>query len=400
VDLRPLSPKQARSIREADARMNLWHGSVSSGKTIASLIRWADAIDQHDGNGSLVMAGKTERTLKRNNIEPLTEILGTEAVQLRQGSGEVTVLGETVYLVGANDERAEQKIRGMTIAKFYGDEVTLWPESFHKMAMTRLRVPRARLKRDWIDRADEHGPAGFRHWHFTLRDNMTLNEEYIAALARENTGLWRKRFVDGLWVLAEGAIWEVDDDVHYVAVVPDGLEFRNYIVGVDYGTANPFVALLIAEDQHGRFWVLSEWRWDSRVEHAQRTDAQYSAAVGAWLDEWGVTPSAVYVDPSATSFILQLRQDHPWTIIEADNTVDDGLRMVNVLFGAGSLFILDRCEGLIGEIGGYVWDPVAQEKGEDRPIKRADHGPDALRYALQTYVAHSVGSPQLYGWVA
>ena len=35
-----LSPKQARSILDATARVNIWEGSVSSGKTIASIIAW------------------------------------------------------------------------------------------------------------------------------------------------------------------------------------------------------------------------------------------------------------------------------------------------------------------------------------------------------------------------
>ena len=28
----------------------------------------------------------------------------------------------------------------------------------------------------------------------------------------------------------------------------------------------------------------------------------------------------------------------------------------------------------------YAWDSKAQERGEDKPLKVNDHGPDALRY--------------------
>ena len=36
-------------------------------------------------------------------------------------------------------------------------------------------------------------------------------------------------------------------------------------------------------------------------------------------------------------------------------------------------------------LSGYVWDPKAQEKGEDAPLKQADHAPDALRYGVRSY---------------
>jgi len=31
----------------------------------------------------------------------------------------------------------------------------------------------------------------------------------------------------------------------------------------------------------------------------------------------------------------------------------------------------------------YVWDTKAQERGEDKPVKESDHGPDALRYVCR-----------------
>jgi len=51
----------------------------------------------------------------------------------RQGQGEATLLVDAgIYVAGANDERSEGRIRGMTLAGVYGDELTLWPESFFK----------------------------------------------------------------------------------------------------------------------------------------------------------------------------------------------------------------------------------------------------------------------------
>ena len=44
-----------------------------------------------------------------------------------------------------------------------------------------------------------------------------------------------------------------------------------------------------------------------------------------------------------------------------------------------------RCKHLIDEIQGYAWDPKAQERGEDKPVKTNDHACDALRYALMAH---------------
>ena len=37
-------------------------------------------------------------------------------------------------------------------------------------------------------------------------------------------------------------------------------------------------------------------------------------------------------------------------------------------------------------MAGYQWDPAKSERGDDAPLKYADHGCDALRY-----FAHSTG---------
>ena len=66
--------KQLDSILDSTARINIWQGSVSSGKTISSLIRWIEFCN-NGAKGNLLMVGKTERTLKRNVIDVLSEIL-------------------------------------------------------------------------------------------------------------------------------------------------------------------------------------------------------------------------------------------------------------------------------------------------------------------------------------
>jgi PBSX family phage terminase large subunit len=343
----------------------------------------------------MLMVGKTERTLRRNVLLPLERMLGPKRMRVVQGQGEAWILGRHVYLVGANDERAEQKIRGMTLADAYGDEVTLWPQSFFAQMMFRLSTPGAAffgttnpdaplhwLKRDYIDRA---GELDVKHWHFQLTDNPYLDEDFVTAIGREYSGLWRKRFVEGAWVAAEGAIWDTfDAEQHCSAVVPEGLVLDDPFVGVDYGTANPFVALLIARGSDDRYWVLDEYRWDSAARGRQKTDAEYRVDLAErWPDRKIV---AHYPDPSAASFRLELLRSGV-RVLDAANEVDDGLRFVAGMIANDRLRVLvPACDGLVAEMQSYCWDQKAQLRGIDQPLKRNDHGPDALRYGLYSHV--------------
>src|SRR5690606_9525321 len=249
------SRKQLDVIANSTARMNILDGSVRSGKTIASLVAWIMFVSEASP-GELLMAGKTERTLKRNILDVLEQMVGSRYFKYNLGAGEATLFGRRIYLVGANDLRSEGKIRGLTLAGAYGDEIALWPDSFFTMLLSRLSVPGARfigttnpdspyhwLKTSYLDRA---GELGLRRWHFSLEDNPNLDPAYVEALKKEYVGLWYKRFILGLWVQAEGAVYDMwDDEIYAVDEVPS--QFTRYYVGVDYGTSNPTVFLLVGQ---------------------------------------------------------------------------------------------------------------------------------------------------------
>lgn len=396
-----LSPKQERSIAEATKRINLWDGAVRSGKTVSSLIAWLGFI-ANAGPGPLLMTGKTKDTIARNAFDPLEELLGEQyddAISYTPGANVAWIFGRKVYVVGANDAKAQSKIRGMTLLGAYVDEITLLPEGFFKMLLSRLSLAGAKLfgttnpdnpnhwlKKEYIDRADVLDLA---RWHFTLDDNPALDPSYVANLKLEYTGLWYRRFIQGEWVVAAGAIFDMwDPEQMVVETLPVDGEGRptvyRFWVAMDYGTSNPFHALLFGLTPGGTVYVIDEWRWDSRSTNKQKTDAQYSAEVRAWLDKRGIVPDWQWVDPSAASFIRQLYDDGVPGVRAADNEVLDGIRVVSRGLASGRVKILSRCRHLLDEIPGYVWDEKAQARGEDKPHKQNDHGVDALRYGLMS----------------
>lgn len=392
-----LSPKQITSIVEsAQARISIWAGAVRSGKTIASLLAFLIALTRAPDHGLVVIAGRTRETIERNVIEPLQDrsLFGPLAVHVHhtRGSNTAVILGRTVHLIGAYDARSEGRLRGLTACLAYVDEATLVPEAFWTQLLARLSVPGARL----LATTNPDGPAHWlrqqfllrapqldlAHWHFTLDDNPALPADYVASLKAEFTGLWYRRMILGEWCLAEGAVYDMwDPERHVVDRLP---AIREWIgVGIDYGTTNPFAALVLGLGVDGRLYLTHEWRWDSRAMRQQLTDVEYSARVRAWLADIGVAPRWTIVDPSAASFITQLWRDG-LTPAQGDNAVLDGIRTVASLLARDRLRVHRSCTGWINEIPGYSWDPDKAAKGEDVPIKADDHSLDAGRYVIRT----------------
>lgn len=420
LDNLPLSRKQAVSVVEAlqpsatgGSVLALWTGAVAAGKTVASLMAFLIAVADAPEGGLVVIVGWTLQSIERNILAPLQDeqLFGEFASQVTHtpGSNTAVIFGETVHLIGASDARAEARIRGATIGLALIDEATLIPETFWVMMMSRLRVPNARLlattnpaspshwlRRDYILRAAE---VGMRHWHFTLDDNPFLPPGFVDQTKQRYTGLFYKRFIEGLWIAAEGSIYSMfDPDVHVIDIVPPITQW--IACGVDYGSTNPFHATLlgIGAENDGQgvrqdcLYAVSEWRWDSRQRHRPMSDVEYSKALRDWLHTvrfpgtrlHGPVPEYLIIDPSAGSFKTQCWQDG-WQVADADNSVLNGIRVVSSLLATKRLkFSRSGCPELIAEIPGYAWDDKASERGEDKPIKAADHGCDSLRYGTYT----------------
>lgn len=388
-----LGTLQAEVLRDSTATVNLLTGAVSAGKTFIGNMAFPMMVQEAPARGLKVIIGKTKDTAERNVIEPMMEMLPGE-VRHTRGSSICRIFGKDVWVLGANDAKAEGKLRGATVAVAYADELSLYPPGYVEMLLTRLRTPKSRLlattnpdhprhtvKVELMDRAVE---LGYRHWHFGMDDNPSLTDEYKARMRAQFHGLFYDRFIDGKWVAAEGAIYAMLDENKHCRPAPDKSLWEAAWVGIDYGTSNPTHAVLIvlASD---RLWCVAEWQHNGR-KSGQLDDATQSTRLAAWLG--GELPdslgAAVVLDPSAASLRVQMRA-HSWpTLRTADNRVSEGIKITSSLLGGGKLMVdKDRCPILWDELCGYVWDDKALDRGEEEePAKVDDHGPDALRYGI------------------
>lgn len=397
----PLSRKQRRFLARSDKRVNLCEGSVRSGKTYITLIRWLTFIsDDVPKRGALVMVGKSRDSVYRNIFEPIendpTLAVFKPFVHYKQGAPTAMIFGRVVHIMGANDARAESKIRGMTLAGALVDELTTLSREFFKQLLARASVegamifattnpdaPKHWLKSEYIDRAGELPDWAF--WHFTMDDNPALSETFKQSLKREYSGLWYLRFIDGKWVAAEGAIYDVfDHERHVIKRSELPVIERVLSVGVDYGTTHATRAYLIGlgrrtVDQYA-LYVLDEFA------PARATVGQHAQMFRAWLadqpNESLRSPEWIAIDPAAAVFRQQLFDDGHTNLMRAHNAVLPGIQTLASLFAASSLFIVDECTHLVEGIPGYRWDSAASEKGLTKPIKEDDDEVDALRYAI------------------
>ena len=419
-----LGPQQMRSLRESKARVNIFEGAIRSGKTIVSLLRFLMAVLFARG-GVIVVIARTRDSAYRNVFEPLMNpaLFGPLArlVHYTAGAPTARILGRTVHVLGASDAKSEKVLRGLTVALAYVDEVTVIPEEFFTQLLGRMSPPGAKLfgttnpdspahwlKAKFLDRINTT-LTGWRSWHFQLDDNPALTEEYKHQIKTEFTGLWYRRFVQGEWVAAEGAIFDMWDPEKHTIPWDELPEMRELIsVSLDYGTTNATAALILgvsAEiDSLGRpaprLFLVDEFRHDSKLAQQKLTDSELARDFVRWLNDRHLpastqsrlTPRFTIADPSAASFKVELRKTHGIAATDADNDVLYGIRLLASLLASGALLVARPtdtnptrgCAGFIQEAPGYSWDPKATLVGEDKPIKIADHSLDAGRYAICT----------------
>jgi len=366
---------------------------VRSGKTWISLEMWALFVASMPKNAEFLMVGKTLTTLKRNCLNLLQELEPTFTFSTNGKTA--TLYGRQIWLEGADNETSENKIRGMTLAGAYMDELTLIPRGFYYMALSRLSYPGAKL----FATTNPDSPTNYVYTDiiqnekinkivtkFLIRDNTFLEPEYVEELEHEYEAVPNsyRRYILGEWVLAEGLVYDFKDK--YI-VGDNDIDTKipgEYYVSIDYGTQNPFSAGLWYL-QGGVATRINEYYYSGKKTNIQKTDEEYCDEIEKLCE--GLKIKNVVVDPSAASFIASLRK-RGFKVIQGENDVLDGIRRVAVYLAGGNIRIHSRCKSSIAEFGLYKWDEKA--KG-DNVVKENDHAMDEIRYFANTILRYRIG---------
>lgn len=396
-----LTPKQAEYVREAHHRWNFAVGAVRSGKshlavqyTIPNCLR-----ERHGKRGINLILGASKENIERNVLTPMRDIWGNNMVSDINSRNWATMFGEKVYCIGAENVRQVSKLRGSEVKFCYCDEIVDINKEVFEMLKSRLSLPYSichaaanpsyptHFVKEFIDSKDKG--VDIYCQEYTIYDNPFLPPEYVRALEAEYSGtVYYLRYILGKWARAEGLIFPMYMD----AFGTPGRETTDFAISIDYGTQNPFAALIW--EKAGDVWYATRgYYYSGRDSGKQKTDAEYGEDLKRFAaplierrkvaqERTGqIQPKIrVIIDPSAASFIALLHQEDWCRVIPADNDVANGLRDTATALQTGLIKINPAIKDWRKEVEGYVWD----ESQEDRPVKENDHFMDATRYFVKT----------------
>ncbi len=398
------SPKQRQAISLLKngklRRINIFEGSVRSGKTYISMIIWGFWVAGSPKCSAYLMAGKTLSTLKRNVLEPMKELFGN-SFSYSVSKKEAILFDRKIYLEGASNSQSESKIRGMTLMGAYCDELTLFPEDFFAMLLSRLSEKDAKLfattnpdspshwvKRNYLD----NSRIDLLSLKFTLDDNIFLPESYVKALKSEYSGVFYDRFILGKWVAAEGRIYENFGSGNIItnAELQQRLSENRLItsaVGVDYGGSGSASAFIHLGFDAGfrNAYVLDEY-YDRRNRSAENLINAFAEFVAREKQRFPTLAHA-YCDSAEQLLIKSFRQAVRLDVKNAlKKPINTRINMLNRLISAKRFFVTEHCVHTIDAIQTAVWDENSIHKDV-----RLDNGTsnidslDALEYALERY---------------
>lgn len=373
-------------------------GAIRSGKTLSmslSYVLWA--METFNGQ-DFGMAGKTIGSFRRNVLRWLMVMLISRRCKIKYNRSDnilVVTKGKVTnnfYIFGGKDEGSQDLVQGITCAGFFFDEVALMPESFVNQATGRCSVdgskfwfncnpdsPQHWFKLNWIDKA---GEKKLLYLHFTMDDNLSLSERIKARYRGMYVGVFFKRYIEGIWCVAEGLVYSMfDPDVDGKHVKSKHISgAKEWVVSVDYGTVNPFSAGLWAFDGwHAQ--KEAEYYYSSRETGIRRDDETHYQEIRKLIGNRRV--EFIIVDPSAASFIETINKHGKYIAKGANNDVLDGIRVQTTFLNKEIISYYKDCKASINEYGLYSWD---MENTEDKVVKEFDHCMDSDRYFCYTFL--------------
>lgn len=222
-------------------------------------------------------------------------------------------------------------------------------------------------------------------------------ESYLAKLD-SLTGVRYERFRWGKWAAADGLVYDTwDPAVHLIDRFPVQRDWNRWW-SVDFGYNNPTVIQMWAEDPDGRLYLYRE------IYRTQTIVEDHAAVLAGYLKS-EPQPRAIVCDHDAEDRAT-LERKLGCATIPAHKSVLQGIEAVKVRLnragdGRPRLFIMrdaviERDASLADErkptctadeVLSYVWGPGTVKEA---PLKRDDHGMDAMRYVVAHLDLHGV----------
>lgn len=380
-------------------------GAIRSGKTVSmslSFVLWA--MSCFDGN-NFAMCGKTIGSFRRNVLFWLKLMLKSRGYTVEdKRSDNLMVVRRNdkenyFYVFGGKDERSQDLIQGITLAGLFCDEVALMPESFVNQAVARCSVdgskfwfncnpdnPKHWFKVNWIDKAKE---KNLIYLHFTMDDNLSLAEKIKERYSSSFVGVFFKRYILGLWVAAEGVIYNLfadNSEEFMLDKAPDDILFCT--MGMDFGGNGSAHAIILTGFSKSlqKIVILDEYY---KKKIMSPTELENEVCDFIRKVQYNYPVHDIYCD-SAEQVLIQgirqavIREKLGVNVHNARKSEILGrIRFTNMIMSQHRFYVMRHCEHVIEAFQAAVWD---SKKLEDT---RLDDGTtnidslDAFEYSVE-----------------
>lgn len=422
----------AKALFEYRGKQVLLAGPAGTGKSRAALEKIHFMCLLNPGMRALLLR-KTHRSLTTSGLVTWRERVakeglkhgvlkwfggsGSEAAAYRYKNGSIVVVG------GLDDP---DKVMSTEYDVIFIQEATEVTEDDWEACTSRLRngvVSFQQLIADCNPDRETHWLnqrciAGRTHMlHSRHEDNPIYFDDagvitergrsYIEGVLDQLTGVRYLRLRKGIWAAAEGLVYEAfDPTVHVIESMPAGWETWQRWWSVDFGYSNPFVLQCWAEDGDGRLYLYREIYMSGRLveDHARTIRKLVQRRDGTWLEP---RPRSIVCDHNAEDrATLERHLGMSTTAAKKAPTAGQrglvGLQQCEARFAVqpdkrARVFFLRDCTveidkrlrdqklptSTVEEIPGYVWPPDARSPDQrEHPVKKDDHGMDAMRYLV------------------
>jgi PBSX family phage terminase large subunit len=394
--------KDALALVKSGAKHVLLFGGSRSGKTtvLVMVIIYRAVAFAHSRHLICRYRAKDARSsvLLETLIPWLDNTVGSGGYTYRKHESMITLFnGSEIWIGGLGDNEQVDKILGHEYNTIYFNEISQIAYSAVTTAYSRLAMKTPGCRNLFLYDCNPGSPL---HWAYKVfikkqafltgeplakpelyasillnpEDNKEhLSDDYITDILDAMPEKARARFRDGLWVKAEGAIYEHFSEEMILKVDELPKEFDRFSSGQDFGLNITNVKVGFKDKA---IYVLADYgafNMTTKTFNDELHERKWFSWNGESID------FNVYCDPAGGERIQEITNG-----VKANNSVESGIDYLSAKMERGQFFVSSSCTGVLSEI----WDYCRDEGGDI--IKVNDHYLDALRYAVFSDIQQGV----------
>jgi hypothetical protein len=382
--------RKALALLKSGAKHILLFGGSRSGKTTVLVMAIIYRALKFAGSRHLICryrAKDARSSVMRETLLPwLDNTVGKNGYTYLAHESMITLFnGSEIWIGGLGDREQADKILGHEYNTIYFNEISQLSYAAVTTAYSRLAMRITGCKNLFYYDCNPGSPLHWAYKIFVMKrqfltgevlekaelyQSMLLNpednrdnlpEDYINDILDVLPEKQKARFGDGLWVKAEGVIYDRFDETMIVKASELPEQFDRLAAGQDFGLNITFVKIGWLGDV---IYVIGDYGAFNMTTQSFNEELQARS-----LFEGEMFP--VYCDPAGGERIQEITGG-----TKANNSVDSGIDFISAKIERRQFFVCEKCTGVLSEI----WDYCRDEAGQI--VKVNDHFLDALRYAI------------------